>query len=107
MDKGLPEASPESSGLLSEIVHEQETINAFGESGKIFHFAGLGELAAWQIAFKYEWIQIGSSRVNGRGEARTACSDYNDVFDFVGHVNLKRLNFEGQLWDGNKPMLWQ
>lgn len=98
-DETLFEAGTEFRGLLTEVIHQHEAVDALWKSGEILDFARLRELSPWQVTFDYERVQIGSGRVDCGSETGTTGAYDDDVFDFSGHGNgLEVLRVEVGEW---------
>src|SRR5690606_22374078 len=82
---GAAEAGAEVGGLLAQVVHEHEAVDAFGEAGEVLDLAGGGELAAGEGSLDDERVEIGATGVDGGGEAGATGADDDDVFDRSGH----------------------
>jgi hypothetical protein len=91
-DQHLLKASAELRGLLPQVVHQLETVDAFGKPGEILHFAGGRELAARLGALEDERIEVGSRGVDRRRQSGAAGADDHDILKGGSGHALKLAN---------------
>lgn len=75
----------ETRGLLTHVLDELRTLNAFGPAGEIFDEGGDGELATGFVAFEEERTEVGARAVDCCCESGAAGAEDDCIADIFCH----------------------
>ena len=90
LDHFLAQApGPEPHGLLLDRIHQVLSQDPLRKPGKILHLAGDRKLPPRLSSLEHDRLQVGSRRVDGRGQTRCTASDNQHIFHtfFLFHLS--------------------